>query len=119
MHFSALPSTVVSSFWFIHSALLVPFASLLVYSLFLLPLSVSYNNPRRRLTLGGWDGAVTYLQRKARWPAAVTQSMHSCFKKIFLQDITIQKSFPVLLLFSAEGNRTVVSNAASSASHFC
>jgi len=52
-HFSALPGTVVSSFWFIHSALLAPFAAILVYSLFLLPLSVSYNNPGRRLTLGG------------------------------------------------------------------
>lgn len=38
MHFSALPSPVVRNFWFIHSALLVPFASILGYSLFLLPL---------------------------------------------------------------------------------
>lgn len=117
--FSALPSSVVSNCWFTHSASLVPFASAWVYSLFLPPLSVPHNSPRRRLMLSGWDGAVTYLQRGVRWPAAVTQSTRSCFKKIFLHDITIQKSFPVLLLFSAQGNRTVFSSAASSASHSC
>lgn len=79
MHFGALPSAAVSNFWFIHSALRVPFAAILVYSLFLLPLSVSYKNPGRRLTLGGWDGAVTYLQHRAQWPAMVTQSTRSCF----------------------------------------